>query len=296
LFNTALPDHDAAVFNPGRQVQTANSKTILDHIVTFLLGGLKRWDGVYFTHVAEHGYTYENTLAFFPLFPLFVRTFANSVLFPLQFLMSFESVILISSTLVNTLISMKTAEILFKLGKLVTCNDTVAYTASLLFCINPASIFMSAVYSECIFSYLTVTALLKLEEGRKFSAAIYFAFTCLTRSNGLINLGYLAYILVKNALQTLRRLYKAVMVNASMLMTIPWIYFSTTIVPYSLLMMISVLPFIIYQYYCYQLYCMKEYTLEIPDHIMQYARTEGLKLPSDKSSEWCNASLPLAYR
>lgn len=291
-----FPDHDAGVFNPGKKGQRTDSQTYLDHIITLFLGGFKRWDGVYFTHIAEHGYTYENTLAFFPLFPLFIRTFSNTVLFPLQFVMSFESVILISSTLVNAFIFVKTAETLYQLGKLVTSNDTIAYTASLLFCINPASVFMSAVYSECIFSYLTVTALLKLEEGRKCTAAVYLAFTCLTRSNGLLNLGYLAYILAKKALQTLGRLYKASMMNLNMLITIPWIYLTTTIVPYIMLMVISVLPFVIYQYYCYQLYCMKKYSLDIPDGIIQYARIEGLKIPSDESSEWCNSSLPLAYR
>ncbi|XP_045176136.2 GPI mannosyltransferase 2-like [Mercenaria mercenaria] len=292
VFNAILPDHDAGAFNPGQQKHS----TISDHIVSFLLGGFKRWDGIYYTHIAEHGYTYENTLAFFPLFPVVVRVTANTIMFPLQLLMSYGSVLLIAATVLNALLFLKTAENLYRLGKIVTCNDTVAYTATLLFCINPASVFMSAPYSECIYSYLTVTGLLKLEDGKKLSASVFFAFSCLTRSNGLLNLGYLVYTLSKKALQTLRQLSKAVMMNINVILTIPWIYFITTLVPYSVLMIISVLPFVMYQYYCFQLYCKKEYVLVIPEHLIQYARTEGLKLPSDESSPWCYSSFPLAYR
>lgn len=44
-----------------------------DKIVEALLGGFRRWDGIYMLHVAEYGYTYENSMAMFPLFPLLVR-------------------------------------------------------------------------------------------------------------------------------------------------------------------------------------------------------------------------------
>lgn len=294
MFNAVLPDHEAGVFNPVQQSHTAPSA--IDHVISFLLGGFQRWDALYYTHIAEHGYTFENTLAFFPLFPLFVRVTANTLLFPGKFLMSYTNVLLISATLINFVLFIKTAENLYKLGKIITGNDTVAYMAALLFCINPASVFMSACYTECVYAYLTFTGLLRLEEHKHLSASVLFAFSCLTRSNGLFNLGYLGYLLFKKGLQNFKSLWNAVSMKMEVIMTLPWIYLSTTLVPYSMLIVIGILPFIVYQYYCYKLFCEKEYTFDIPHYVVQYAKTEGLKLPTDEKSPWCTSSVPLAYR
>lgn len=294
MFNAVLPDHEAVVFNPIHQSHTAPSA--VDQVISFLLGGFKRWDAIYYTHIAEHGYTFENTLAFFPLYPMLVRVTANTVLFPGKFLMSYSNVLLISATLINFVMFIKTAESLYKLGKIVTGNDTVANMAALLFCINPASVFMSACYTECVYAYLTITGLLKLEEHRHLTSSVLFALSCLTRSNGLLNLGYLGYLLFKKGLQNFKSLRNAVKMKMGVIVTVPWIYISTTLVPYSLLIVISILPFIIYQYYCYKLFCENEYTLDIPEYLVQYARTKGLKLPTDEKSPWCSSSVPLAYR
>lgn len=74
--NALIPDHDAGVFRwtvaPGNN---ATSKT--DAVVSFFADGLTRWDGQYFLHVANNGYSYENTLAFFPLYPACARAAAE---------------------------------------------------------------------------------------------------------------------------------------------------------------------------------------------------------------------------
>ncbi|CAE1283622.1 PIGV [Acanthosepion pharaonis] len=70
--NALIPDHDAEVFNPF--IEEDAPVNFADTLVDILFAGLRRWDAVYFLHIAEHGYTYENCLAFFPLFPLTVLT------------------------------------------------------------------------------------------------------------------------------------------------------------------------------------------------------------------------------
>lgn len=38
-----------------------------------LLAAFVNWDGVYFAHIARHGYDYEHVHAFFPLYPMLMR-------------------------------------------------------------------------------------------------------------------------------------------------------------------------------------------------------------------------------
>uniref|UniRef100_A0A1I7XF83 GPI mannosyltransferase 2 n=1 Tax=Heterorhabditis bacteriophora TaxID=37862 RepID=A0A1I7XF83_HETBA len=45
----------------------------LDLIIHRLFAGFKRWDAVHMIHIAQYGYVFENSLAFFPLFPMAIR-------------------------------------------------------------------------------------------------------------------------------------------------------------------------------------------------------------------------------
>ena len=76
--NAIIPDHDAGVF-AWTKSPAHNITTFSDQTVSFLLDGLTKWDGQYFLHIANSGYSYENTLAFFPLYPLCVRIAAEVV-------------------------------------------------------------------------------------------------------------------------------------------------------------------------------------------------------------------------
>ena len=293
VLNATIPDHDAGVFNPPMSDNV--TLNFFDRIVHMLLGGLNRWDAVYFTHIAEYGYTYENCLAFFPLFPALVRVLANSILFPLQYILSYHSVILISGVLLNVYLFMKTAETLYILGQKVTSNEKVAYIGALLFCINPASIFMSAPYSEVLYMYLSVLGMLKLEMNRKFSASVLFGFACVTRSNGLLNIGYLLYKMGKVILLQIKILKQYLFMDFSTSCTTVWIFVSLYIVPYTFLLIVSILPFALYQYYSYALFCEKSYTVDIPRHLIDYSEREDLKIVGDEPSPWCNDTVPLAY-
>lgn len=50
-----------------------------DALVLRLLGPLSHWDGVFYTHIAQHGYTYEMFHAFFPGLPLCMGVVASAI-------------------------------------------------------------------------------------------------------------------------------------------------------------------------------------------------------------------------
>lgn len=99
ISNLIIPDHNANVFTSPEDPNLR--KTNADVIVDKLLGGMKRWDAQYFIHIAQFGYTYENCLAFFPLFPLLVRYFAYGLNSVFGTVLNFHSNLLISATILN---------------------------------------------------------------------------------------------------------------------------------------------------------------------------------------------------
>lgn len=296
ISNVIIPDHDAGVFNPPSS-SSQEPKSAFDGVIDLLLGGLRRWDAIYFIHIAEHGYSYENTVAFFPLYPLIIHGLAHSLFYPLNFILNYTNVLLVTSICVNIFLFVKSAEMLFVLGRHVLGNDRIAYKACLLFCITPASIFFTAPYSECLYFYLTVTGLLKLEQNSKLVSVIYLGLSFLTRSNGALNICYFLYVVLKATLKPLKNLRKAVTGSVQISLTIFWIFISTTVIPYVVLLVISCIPFVGYQVYCYKLYCNGDLKLEIPEYIVQYGKENSLNIHgAGDRSVWCNDNIPMAYR
>ncbi|KAL4094318.1 hypothetical protein PRIC1_009979 [Phytophthora ramorum] len=155
------------------------------------LAALSNWDGVYFTHIALHGYDFEHFHAFFPLYPLLVRWLAR--LLPLQP----ASAILASGWFVSNVSFVLSALFLYRLGRVVLQDEAVARRAAYLFCVAPSSIFMSAVYSEslmCLLSFSGLYFLARHAEApkprRAFRDLVYcsllFGAASATRSNGIL--------------------------------------------------------------------------------------------------------------
>ncbi|KAF0694127.1 Aste57867_14967 [Aphanomyces stellatus] len=159
------------------------------------------WDGVYFVDIAADGYRYENTHAFFPLFPLLVRW--TSVLFTP--FVDETAALLVAGWCISNVCFVLAAHYLHLLGRVLLKNDALATRAALFFCFCPSGIFMSSCYSESLMCFLSFCGMYLLELYRTasssssrrylhlFLSALLFGLASATRSNGLLLSLYIAY-------------------------------------------------------------------------------------------------------
>ncbi|XP_063605922.1 GPI mannosyltransferase 2-like [Penaeus indicus] len=295
ISNLIIPDHQADAFVSPQDPEVKS--TWGDEIVQFLLGGLVRWDAQYFLHIAQYGYTHENTLAFFPLFPLAVRYLAHVVGIPLQFVCSYHSILLISAVLLNFYLFIKTAAVFHRLSLVVLKNEILAYRAALLFCINPASIFFTAPYSEGLFAFLTFSALLTNERRSTSVAALPFGLASAGRSNGLVNIGFILYRKLLDCSNYYYKIRNATTESGQLsLLIVVILTFNYTLIPLFIGCFLVVLPFVIFQTWCYFTYCHKDGTSStLAPHLEMYVRANFLHSPVMGEAEWCDNTPPIAY-
>ncbi|XP_063399231.1 GPI mannosyltransferase 2-like [Mytilus trossulus] len=293
VFNILIPDHKADVFNPPYDQSKDNppydqsKDNPLDTCVHYVLGGFIRWDGVYFLHVAEHGYIYENSLAFFPLFPWCVRILANSLCLPMQFVMQYRTVLIVSGFIFNFYIFFKTTLVLYRLSANILNSEFLAYKAALLFCFNPASIFMSAFYSEILFAYLTFSTMLKFEERKRNQSMMFSSLSCLSRSNGLLTAGFELHKSCQNIVIHLLYSKKDFVGKISLILK--------EILKALIYLILFLLPFLIYQFYISDLFCNQSGKWNIPEFLIQYGRKRSYNLVNETAFDWCKNRIPFAY-
>ncbi|KDR23501.1 GPI mannosyltransferase 2 [Zootermopsis nevadensis] len=306
-FNFILPDHDADAFQSPRDPSDKEWSS-LDDFVKYLFGGLVRWDAQYFIHIALYGYTYENCLAFFPLYPMSVRVLAVCLLYPLEGFISHYSAFVLSSVVVNFIIFILSASVLYRLGLQVLRSEQLAYKAAILYCVNPATIFFVAPYSETLFACLTFYGMLKCGSGStdhfSVGCGLPFGLGAVQRSNGILNLGFIFHKKLKHFLHFVMPGTKAKAKHLDSFLLAPLLLIAPVIYLISLIgeILLSVIPFVLFQGYGYYKFCI------VPDHnlpnfIVSYAETNELRLPGTASlkppinhkEHWCNSSVPLAY-
>lgn len=298
LANLVIPDHDAGVFqwtfSPSRNGSTSWS----DIVVDTLTDGLTRWDGQYFLHIANSGYTYENTLAFFPLYPVCIRV-AAEIIYWTQVdygLIHFSSALKLGAVAVNVLFFVLAALVLLELSRKVLKDERLAYRAALFFCINPASIFFSAAYSESLHALLSFYVMLKVERAFTFQMGILLALSTGVRSNALLNLGFAAYKGVKVIARELvihRRLKQ--LGRAELSETIVNII-GDGAVPCICSAFMSVAPFLLFQWYAFTEYCgVTKPKMNFGENIEEYGQIHHLKMPDAEPSVWCHGNVPIPY-
>lgn len=220
-------------------------------LVESLLGGLDNWDAEYFIFNAYSGYgKHEQTMAFFPLLPLTMWILSNTLFLPLKFLIPQRSILLISGASINLLSFPLATVTLYLLTLELSRNRQLSLLATILFTLNPASIFMSAVYSETMFALFTFSGLLALEKRQPWLCSLAFGLASFTRSNGIVLCGFLGYqclvnvsgILLSSAHQTSR--HKLQLCGRHLCAA-------------ALQCVVTVTPFYGFQFYGYVLYCME---------------------------------------
>ena len=157
-----------------------------------IIDGLATWDSVYFIRIAKCGYENDMIHAFFPLLPSLMR--AMDRLLPLAHLLQpVESRYALYGFLISFISFGIAAVSLYRLTKAITNQESVATMATLVFCVNPATVFYTVAYTESLFSATTFLGLLLLKEDRFWTSVLCLTAASATRSNGFLAIGYVLY-------------------------------------------------------------------------------------------------------
>ncbi|KAM1307391.1 uncharacterized protein LOC126593182 isoform X1 [Malus sylvestris] len=263
LWRTLLSSYDtSAPINPDCLSTIPAQKNVLFHSLGSAIESSIVWDGVYYVRIAECGYEYEQTYAFFPLLPLCMSFLSRTVLAPLVPVIGQRAVLGLSGYVINNIGFVFGAVYLYRLSVVILKDQEAAVRASLLFCFNPASIFYSSIYSETLFALFSVGGLYHLISGKDVIAVLWFALSGFSRSNGVLNAGYFCF-------QTMHQAYDAVFLRKRPFLALQ------AVVGGALRCICIFVPFIAFQAYGYNNLCLGH-------------------LPSDMRP-WCNARVPLLY-
>ncbi|KAM1525280.1 hypothetical protein COP2_009972 [Malus domestica] len=263
LWRTLLSSYDtSAPINPDCLSTIPAQKNVLFHSLGSAIESSIVWDSVYYVRIAECGYEYEQTYAFFPLLPLCMLFLSRTVLAPLVPVIGQRAVLGLSGYVINNIGFVFGAVYLYRLSVVILKDQEAAVRASLLFCFNPASIFYSSIYSETLFALFSVGGLYHLISGKDVIAVLWFALSGFSRSNGVLNAGYFCF-------QTMHQAYDAVFLRKRPFLALQ------AVVGGALRCICIFVPFIAFQAYGYNNLCLGH-------------------LPSDMRP-WCNARVPLLY-
>uniref|UniRef100_A0A3P9LKD0 GPI mannosyltransferase 2 n=1 Tax=Oryzias latipes TaxID=8090 RepID=A0A3P9LKD0_ORYLA len=292
VVNAAIPDHEADAFRPPR----TEEPLYLDSLVDWLFGGLSHWDAEHFLFIAERGYLFEHNFAFFPLFPVVIRGLVETLLWPLSSWLSLRGRLLLAVALGNTALFLLSVVSQHALSRLVLQDRRLALLSSLLYCITPANVFMTAGYSESLFAALTFGGLFLLEKGYTFRACLALSIATAARSNGLVNMGFLLYLPAVHAISQIRE-YRATSKGHSKVLHYIWVI--TRLLLTSLYgCTIIALPFCAFQYYGYRTFCTPSTSPEqVHPALLSLAESKGYRIPDENGPPplWCMRPLPLLY-
>eukprot|EP00833_Pecoramyces_ruminatium_P004754 jgi/Orpsp1_1/1178786/evm.model.c7180000066739.1 len=254
----------------------------LDQIIIQLFGVFIRWDSFFFYHIAENGYIYEQETAFFPFLPFMMRFLSNSILYPLQLILSYKCVLLISGVLIVNVSFVLATLTLYKLGIKIFKDEKFSKIAVICYCLTPSGMFSTAVYTESLFAFLTFLGMEKMVDKKYLQASLIWMLTTLTRSNAITYVGFFGYEMLKSSefKKIINYIYQLIIEkNTSSKMDIINVKrLLKSFVKFIIYSSIVISGLVLFQYYGYKKFC-----LDVKDENGQFIRP------------WCENKLPLLY-
>ena len=228
IINMAIPDHEAEGVFINLDLVSNQKKAVIDQIIFTVFSGLNSWDSQYYTFIARNGYDEESKLVFLPLFPLCLRYFSKIVQVLTLNALHETSIMLISAFVLNTIFFVIAVFAIHRLTLvLIDPSGEFAFKTVGRFIVSPATVFFLATYTESMFAALTFTSLLMIHQNQVFTGSILIALSTLTRSNGLITIGFLFHHLVllyvNGRIGNLQFLFKVIM--STVVTIFPFFYY-----------------------------------------------------------------------
>ena len=146
---------------------------------------LTSWDSQFYVDIVKNGYHKEFLTVWFPLYPMTVK------LLNMLGVEIYLAAFLISNT------TLLIASIYFYLLVSKLYNRNIATFALILFLFSPITFFYSTIYTESLFTMLTVLAFYFLYEKRWLYFSIFAALAAITRNAGVFILVPFAYLYFK---------------------------------------------------------------------------------------------------
>lgn len=180
--------HPATFFSEAWQVERDGQRhSITGHISPDqhpLVNVWSRWDAGWYLQIAKSGYSYKpgrpSSVAFFPLYPLLIRSLSTVLFFPED-----DYWFLVSGILLSNLSLLIALIYFYKLVRLDSGEVTAARTILYLL-VFPTSFFFSSVYAESLFLALSVTAFYQGRKNRWALACVLAGLAILCRSQGIL--------------------------------------------------------------------------------------------------------------
>lgn len=244
----------------------------MDSTILFLLDGFQKWDAVHYTHIAAHGYDHPRQLAFQPLFPWLLRQLDWWILAPmLGNWLHIYTRILVVGTVLNLVAFVISAILLYKLSNKILHNQILSVVSVMMYCINPASVFMSSVYTESLFACCSFFGMLCWQYPTNLIGymlgTVSFTLAVAIRSNGIVLIGFVGYTIL---------LYRMKNASSGRLWLFEIIYCgcqaTLLMIPFAI---IIISPFYVFQSYGFRLFANSTHQI--------------------KSSSWYYLNLPIPY-
>src|SRR3989344_4720309 len=168
-------------------------ETLINTGLPYYIWAFGNFDGVHYLRIAQDGYAYQFTQAFFPLYPILIRivsfiTFGN---------------LLIAALLISNSAFFVGLVLFYKLIQ-KNFSEKTAFWSVIFLLAFPTSFYFGAVYTEGVFFLMIVLAFYFLEKNKILLASIVGSFASASRLVGI----FLAPVLLFYSLQLNRFLRK----------------------------------------------------------------------------------------